>query len=287
MTRALVLGGGGVLGVAWQSGLIAGFAQAGIDLAAADYVLGTSAGAIVGARLALGAPAANLADVMLDPERAKMEPPPAGVSEALSRMSALRAEAMAGTRNPADVRRDLGALALAAQTPPEAAFVEAIRREGELAAHRWPSRAYACTAVDVGDGGFQIWDAASEVDLASAVASSCSVPGLFPPVSLQGGRYMDGGMRSSTNADFAVGHDLVVVVAVQPLGSLGWRDRCLAEEVETLQGGGATVVSITLDENSVTTFGPNAMDAARRPAMARAGLAQAASQAEVLRELWR
>ncbi|MDB5445730.1 MAG: patatin, partial [Phenylobacterium sp.] len=56
-TRALVLGGGGPVGVAWESGLIAGFAQAGVDLGRADFVLGTSAGSIVGAKLAMGVPA--------------------------------------------------------------------------------------------------------------------------------------------------------------------------------------------------------------------------------------
>ena len=49
--RALVLGGGGVTGIAWEIGVIAGLAGLGIDLAAADVIIGTSAGSLVGADL--------------------------------------------------------------------------------------------------------------------------------------------------------------------------------------------------------------------------------------------
>ena len=52
--RALVLGGGGVAGIAWETGLIAGLAGLGIDLAAADVVIGTSAGSVVGTDIACG-----------------------------------------------------------------------------------------------------------------------------------------------------------------------------------------------------------------------------------------
>src|SRR3954464_4884352 len=70
MTRALVLGGGGPVGIAWESGLVAGLAQGGVDLGQADFTLGTSAGSFVGARLAMGEPAATLADLIFtDAER--------------------------------------------------------------------------------------------------------------------------------------------------------------------------------------------------------------------------
>jgi NTE family protein len=283
MTRALVLGGGGPLGFAWECGLIAGFAQAGVDLGEADYILGTSAGALAGARLASGVPSARLAEAM-------MAPPPSRIAldaspETLARFAVLLAEAVGGTRNPAEVRRELGALALAARTIPEDAFVEAIRHEADLAAAAWPSR-YACTAVDVGDGGFQIWDESSGVEFLPGVASSCSVPGILPPVNLKGGRYMDGGVRTPTNADMALGHELVVVIAVQPQQAPPWMARSLDAEVESLQSGGATVVAITLDDAASAAFGVSPMDPARKPVLAQAGLAQAAAQAAVLRELW-
>src|SRR5271154_1068147 len=59
-TRALVLGGGGPVGIAWESGVLAGMAECGVDLAQADLICGTSAGSFVGAQLALGHTAASL-----------------------------------------------------------------------------------------------------------------------------------------------------------------------------------------------------------------------------------
>jgi NTE family protein len=128
------------------------------------------------------------------------------------------------------------------------------------------------------------------VGVVQAVASSCSVPGVYPPVMLNGRRYIDGGLRSSTNADMATGHELVVVVAVR-LGAAGgaMSERIAArfnEEVETLKDGGATVVVVTPDEASIESFGVNLMDFRRRPGAARAGLAQGQAYAADLKALW-
>ena len=284
MARALVLGGGGPVGVAWESGLISGFAQGGVDLGQADFILGTSAGSIVGARLASGVTAAQLADAVLDPASADIRPPPGGSPEVFMRMVSLLTEAHSGVRNPAEVRRELGQLALSADTAPEEVFLDIISRElGAVAWQAWPARDFACTAVDAEDGGFELWRAASGVDLLPAVTSSCSVPGLSPPISLNGRRYMDGGMRSATNADLAAGYDLVVVMAVLPGVAFS---PALDAEIDSLKAAGATVVAITPDEAASAAFGPNVMDASRKPDVARAGLAQGLAQAEVLKELW-
>jgi NTE family protein len=288
MTRALVLGGGGPLGVAWESGLIAGFAQGGVDLGRADYIQGTSAGAIVGARLASGVAAASLAEALLDPAAPLVRPPTAGSPQAMLRMRELMREAATGTRNPAEVRRELGEVAIAAGGASEAEFLEIMAREfGPVPHQGWPARDFACTAVDAQDGGFQLWQARSGVDLLPAVASSACVPGLVTPITLQGRRYMDGGMRSPTNADLAVGHDLVVMIVVQtPAAADGPMAKVVNDEVESLQEGGATVVVIALDDGSAAAFGDNPMDADRKPQVARAGLAQGRSQAAVLKEIW-
>jgi NTE family protein len=285
-TRALVLGGGGPVGVAWESGLIAGFARAGVDLGQADYVLGTSAGAIVGARLQRTDDAAALADHVLAraPQPAAVVQPP---SPELLEVLTLLGEAQTGRRNPAEVRRDMGVLALKAQVGPEAAFVEAIEQALGLADPRaWPARPFACAAVDLQDGGFQLWDEASGAELLSAVASSCAMPGFFPPVEVLGRRYFDGGMRSLTNADLAAGHDVVVLLAVQLPGQAEFVAAQLNEEVEDLQEGGATVVVVTPDAAAAQAMGPNPLDFSRMTAAARAGLAQAAEQAEVLKQFW-
>ena len=295
MTRALVLGGGGPVGIAWESGLIAGLAQGGVDLGQADFTMGTSAGSFVGARLALGADAKTLADPIIADQIPGEERRPTGggggAPPDLSKLMELMGEAQGGLRNPAEVRAEIGAFALAAQTPDEEAFIESFGRSfSTLPVDAWPERGFACTAVDAVTGGFHLWTRESGVGVVRAVASSCSVPGVYPPVTLNGRRYIDGGMRSSTNADMAIGHEVVVVVAVRlgaAGGSLGERIAArFNEEIESLKDGGATVLTITPDEGSLDAFGPNLMDFRRRAGAARAGLAQGLSYAKDVQPYW-
>jgi NTE family protein len=295
MTRALVLGGGGPVGIAWESGLVAGLAQGGVDLGQADFTVGTSAGSFVGARLALGADTKTFADAILaDPAPGGERRPSSGGGGAppdLSGLMKLMGEAQGGIRNPTEVRQEIGAFALAAPTMTEEAFIETFGKSfATLPADTWPERGFACTAVDAETGAFQLWTKASGVGVTRAVASSCAVPGIYPPVTLNGRRYIDGGMRSSTNADMAAGHSLVVVVAVRlgaGGGSLAERiEARFNEEVETLKDGGATVLTISPDEGAIAAFGPNLMDFRRRADAARAGLAQGLAYAADVNPYW-
>jgi NTE family protein len=291
-SRALVLGGGGPVGIAWESGLIAGFAKAGIDLAGADFTMGTSAGSFVGARLAMGAPAAELADgILAEAERpARPSSGPSRPPADLSRLMQLMEEAQTGMRNPAEARAEIGAFALAADTISEADFIQSFGRSfAGLPEDAWPERDFACTAVDAETGAFQLWTRDAGVGVTRAVASSCSVPGVYPPVTIKGRRFIDGGMRSATNADMAAGHDLVVVIALRLGEAAGGLSRIAArldEEVETLKDGGSTVVTITPDDASLAALGVNLMDFRKRADAARAGLAQGAAQAQALGEIW-
>jgi NTE family protein len=300
MTRALVLGGGGPVGIAWESGLVAGLAQAGVDLGAADFTMGTSAGSFVGARLALGADRKTFADPILADaisfsQGGGEERRPAGggggAPPELSKLMTLMGEAQGGVRNPAEVRAEIGAFALAAPTMDEDAFIASFGRSfSTLPVDAWPERGFACTAVDAETGGFQLWTGESGVGVVRAVASSCSVPGVYPPVTLNGRRYIDGGMRSATNADMASGHELVVVIALRlgaassPMGAA--MAKRFNEEIESLKDGGATVVTITPDEASIAAFGPNLMDFRRRPDAAKAGVAQGLAYAKDLQPYW-
>lgn len=293
MSRALVLGGGGPVGIAWESGLIAGLAKAGIDLGAADFIVGTSAGSFVGARLAMGAEAAGLAEPILAeaakvrtaPREAARDQAPADLSFLMQKMG----EAASSLRNPAEVRAEIGAWALAQPTMDEDAFIASFGRGfAGLPADYWPERGYACTAVDAATGAFQLWTRDSGVGVTRAVASSCSVPGVYPPVTVAGRRYIDGGMRSATNADVAAGHDLVVLVAVRVAGGPA-ADRISArldEEVQTLKDGGAEVVVLSPDASSLAAFGMNLMDFRRRGGAVRAGLEQGGAEAARLKGLW-
>ena len=296
-TRALVLGGGGPVGIAWESGLIAGLARGGVDLGQADFIMGTSAGAFVGARLAFGEPAATLADPILAepppaprPEgqaRPASGPPPADLSVLVKMM----AEAQGGVRDPQEVRAEIGAFALAAQTPDEATFIQSFGRSfAGLPEDAWPERGYACSAVDALTGEFRMWTKESGVGVTRAVASSCSVPGVYPPVTIQGRRYIDGGMRSTINADQAVGHDLVVVVQVRGAATAGAAAQAMAARVEAeldvLRKDGAQVLLIGPDEGSQAAMGLNLMDFRKLADAARAGLAQGLAQAENLKAVW-
>jgi len=292
MTRALVLGGGGPVGIAWESGLVAGLAQAGVDLGQADFTLGTSAGSFVGARLALGESTKTLADPMIAEEipserqSASSDRTPPDLSKLIELMS----EAHAGRRNPAEIRAEIGAFALSAATIDEEAFIASFGRTPSLSRDKWPERGFACTAVDAETGAFQLWTGASDVSVLRAVASSCSVPGIYPPITLNGRRYIDGGMRSPTNADMAIGHELVVVITVSAGGPTTPFGENIAkqfnQEIEALKDGGATVLTISPDEASIEAFGLNLMDFRRRPGAARAGLAQGLAYAADVKPYW-
>ena len=294
MSKALVLGGGGPVGIAWESGLVAGLAQGGVDLGQADFTLGTSAGSFVGARLALGADTPSFADLIIAdriPGEARGSSGGGGPPPDLTSLMRLMGEAQGGTRNPAEVRQEIGAFALGAPTMSEEAFIETFGKSfASQPGDAWPQRGFACTAVDAESGAFQLWTKASGVGVVRAVASSCSVPGVYPPVTLKGRRYIDGGMRSSTNADMATGHELVVVIAVRlgaAGGALGERIAArFAEELETLKDGGATVVTITPDDEAIASFGTNLMDFRRRPDAARAGVKQGLAYAADLKPYW-
>ena len=216
-SRAVVLGGGGPVGVGWELGLAAGLAKEGIDLAEADLVVGTSAGSLAGALLTSGEDPIAL----VDEAEAMFE---AGVGDSgvdqvdMAGLAGLL-EAMLGPEGPDDVTEpseqerlaEVGRIALAADTITEEAFVGSMGTV--LTGRPWPTP-FACTAVDAATGEFQLWNEAAGAPLDRAVASSCAVPGMYPPITIGDKRYMDGGVRTMHNADLAEGHEAVVVVSV-------------------------------------------------------------------------
>lgn len=168
------------------------------------------------------------------------------------------------------------------------AVPEAERRaiiEGRIGDPEWPSGRLVITAVDTADGEFLPFDSTSGVRLLDAVTASCAVPGVWPPVTVDGRRLMDGGMRSVTNADLAAGCEKVLIVTPtrgMPGGLLG---PGLDREIEILEKE-AEVLVVTADEASLAAFGSNVLDPATREPSARAGRAQAATTIEAARAFW-
>jgi NTE family protein len=297
MTRALVLSGGGPVGIAWEAGLLSGLEQEGVELGKADFILGTSAGSFVGSQLAMGRKASDMAaSILAETERmnpnvaAGSRPNAGGGAPNLAFLFQKMAEARAGERDGKEVRREIGEFALEAKTMDEESFIKSFGRQlSGPQADSWPERGYACTAVEAETGEFVLWTAESQVGLARAVASSCSVPGVYPPITIKGRRYIDGGMRSGSNADLATGHELVVVVGLRTAGDAEMSARMrapLEKEMQVLRDGGARTELILPDDACVEAFGPNLMDGRRRPAAAKAGIAQGKALAATLGTVW-
>ncbi|MFI6495352.1 patatin-like phospholipase family protein [Streptomyces sp. NPDC050564] len=124
-------------------------------------------------------------------------------------------------------------MALAAPTISEAERMHTI--QARLPVRTWPARRLLITAVDARTGDYTLWDRTSGIPLASAVAASCAVPGVWPPATVAGRRYIDGSVRSATNADLAQRHDVVVVLAPDTGPGLNPASQGLTAEVSLLR----------------------------------------------------
>ncbi|GGO80317.1 patatin-like phospholipase family protein [Wenjunlia tyrosinilytica] len=273
--RALVLGGGGLTGIGWEWGVLAGLADAGIDLTDADLFVGTSAGSVVGVHLACGA------DVQVYYER-QLEEPVGEMTGGLGMREKMRmAAALFGEGDEQEARARFGRMSLAVPTVPQEQRRKVIA--SRLATHTWPDRRLLITAVDVDSGEFAAFDRESGVDLIDAVAASCAVPGVWPPVPIKGRRWMDGGVRSPANVDLAAGCERIVVLAPMTAG-LG-AIKSVADQVREL-GEGPEVVVVSPDPATRRIVGGDMLDPARRAPAARAGREQAASAADAVAEVW-
>ncbi|WP_035803658.1 patatin-like phospholipase family protein [Kitasatospora mediocidica] len=275
LDRALVLGAGGLVGTAWMAGLACGLHRAGVDLGEADLFVGTSAGAILAALLATGQ----------DPGRLATPVRPADTNSTPPQVDGRRlGEAFAvlgnAASNPAEAWRRVGQIALAAETGPEQAHVTRMR--AMAGADQWPDRKLLITAMDAETGAQEVFDRASGAPLPSAVAASAAFPGIYPPITINGRRYMDGSLRSATNAALAAGAR--TLVAIDPQAHLFPRE-LLHQELAV--AAAHTVVTIEPDPASVRAFGSDLNDRTVWEPAYQAGLRQAADAAEQLRLAWK
>jgi NTE family protein len=281
----LVLGAGGITGIAWLVGALEALREhTGWDPRTADVVSGTSAGAVVAAVLASGAPLRDLLAYAEDQD---------ALDGAIGRATAGRAHQSPGPAWPGSLL--LGAAGLLATSPRHrlsslAGFLpRGLRRTDEVrglvhdaVAGGWPGGpelwVHAC---DYATGRRVTFGRAGEpeADLADAVVASCAVPGYYHPVRIGGRRYVDGGLWSFTNADALAGAGCDVVLCLTPFATTAVRGPVLdtalygvargatalqrRREVRALERSGARVAVLEPCGEDLGAMGLNPMDRGR------------------------
>jgi NTE family protein len=287
----LVLGGGGVVGQAYHSGVLAVLQNdLGFDARTADVVVGTSAGSITGALLRLGISAENLAAWTV-------RAPLAGDDDVLLAMAEAAVPDLAPFRPWTLLRRPLRlpgphmigrALARPLQFRPMAAgmallapgrhdILEQLAALRELEQPGWPEPGLWICAVRRRDGRRVVFGrpGSPEAPLHLAIGASCAVPGYFAPVRIGQQSYVDGGVHSPTNAAVLRGQGLDVVIVIAPMsGPTGWQpgffpaarrysERLLQREVAALRAEGIATVVFTPGPGEQRVMGTDMMSRAR------------------------
>jgi NTE family protein len=300
----LVLGAGGVVGQAYEAGVLLALAtDLGWDPRTADVIVGTSAGALTGALLRLGVAAEDLSAWAIDAPlsadarhlhdalddgrrdlpafawsdllRAWRPPPPALLARTLRRPWRFRTAVAAMTMMPGgrhDIEERCGPL-------------------DDIGEDEWPEGLWLCAARR-DDGGRVVFGrpGSPPARLSQAVAASCGIPGFFRPVRIGDREYVDGGVHSGTNADVLVRADVDLVIAVVPMSLAGGRawapdlamrraaHRRLERELRPLRARGVTVVRIEPGADVLRAMGLNLMAEDRAARVVQAALFDAGSR---------
>ena len=264
MTHALELAGGGVTGVAWETGVLLGLRDAGHDIIAnLDLVVGTSAGSTVGAQILSGTDLADLYAGQTAENHNEISP-----QLDLEALATIFGEMALGGTTTNEQRMSIGELALRSHTVDEPTRRAVI--EKRLPSHDWSTIPLILTAIDAVTGEFVTWTKDSGVSLVDAVTSSCAVPSVWPCVTINGRRYYDGGLRNSANAYLAKGHTDVIVIAPMTSGPSPVVDA----ELDELMASGSTIRMIVADAEAIEAMGPNSLDPRFRRVAAEHGRRQ-------------
>jgi len=292
----LVLGAGGVVGQAYQVGVLAALErEAGWDARDADIIVGTSAGSVTGAALRVGVPASDLAastyGVATSPQGGALlkriipddSPLPAPSVTALFRPWNPPSLALIGRaiRRPLAFRPEVAAMTLLPRGRVD--ISDRAHALHEMVGDNWPDGLWICAARR-SDGGRVVFgrDGSPRAPLASAVLASCAIPGYFTPITVEGTEYFDGGVHSNTNADVlkTCALDTVVVVSsmsavngisASPDAFLRWSvHRRLTREIAHLEAQGTTVIKIAPGPQTRHAMGLWAMAEHRAPGVVEA-----------------
>lgn len=226
-----------------------------------DVLVGTSAGSTVAAQLISGLHLDALFERQLEASSAELNPN-VGVEE----IAELFLTAMTQPGSKAEKLQRIGGVALSTQTVSEVARRQVI--EHRLPEHDWPQRILRISAIDTATGELVTLDRDSGVNLVDAVAASCAVPGVWPPVTIGGRRYMDGGVGSTVNLELAADCDVVVALVPQGRNSPSPFGTGAIEEVDNFAG---SAFGVFADDGSLEAFGRNPLDPACRAPSALAG----------------
>lgn len=295
---ALVLGGGGLVGHAWHVGVLAGLCDAtGWNPCRAELIVGTSAGAVVGAEMRAGLHPVALLDPGVGAAPSSVPRPDRGPRSLRPAAPAMALRALVH-RAPAGLPM-AGLLPRGRHDP--AIITDAIARL-HPASRPWPPGLWV-PAVTLEDGRRVVFGRASpgnpRVDLPTAVAASCAMAGYFRPVSIAGRDYVDGGSRSATNADLAGGADFDLVVVSSPMSlDVAATDRPrrilpalarlhrlvhhvrLKAELAEVRAGGTPVLALEPGPDDIAMMGSisSSMDFGRRAAVAGGARRRLAAQ---------
>ncbi len=273
--RALVLGGGGITGIAWELGILTGLREAGTDLTDADVIVGTSAGSAVGAQITSGTPLSELFTRQLRPVRGEV-----ATRIPVSAMARI-AWAVLGERDPDRGRAGIGRVAHSTARSSLNDRDRVTRRR--LPSHTWPEADLRIAAVNARTGRREVLRRGGAATLVEAVNASCAVPGAWPPVPIGDRLYIDGGVYSSANVDLVAGYDRVVILAPVPRG-LG-PVISPADEVARLPDNPRTTL-VTPGRDAQAAIGRNRLDPNRRAPSAEAGRVQAAEVHKSVARVW-
>jgi NTE family protein len=260
---ALVLAGGGLAGIAWETGVLLGIQDVEPEAAARiigppTTLIGTSAGSTVAAHIGTGAPLEELFERQLEEKTSEVY-----VEVDFDAFMASMAAALSEATSPDDARSRIGTIAKNTAT-----VDREVRRgviEARLPGVAWSDRDLRITSVDADTGVPIVFDRTSAVSLIDAVEASSAVPGIWPVVPLAGHRYIDGGVRTMANADLAVGFDPAELGSLAP----------------------SRVHVIYADAAAVAAFGTNPLDPGVRKPAALAGRDLGRSVAAQVTAFWR
>ena len=278
----LLLGGGGAVGIAWENGVLAGLVDAiGFEPGKSRIIVGTSAGAAVGADMALGKDphdALALDGDAQNPRRSLPRPDleKGPFAEIIALMSS------PGARRPETVARIAELVKQAEPVIPEDRFLAMFRRT--VGTDEWPDVDFRPTAAACSTGEPVFWTKADGIPLSRAVASSCAIPGYFPPVFHAGEHYMDGSRGPRYHTRIARDLDLDAALFIGPRIPIPAVSDMILDDMAALAETGVRVHTI-LGSERLDAIGPNLMDFSKRPVAFEHGLADGADHTQAVKAL--